>query len=92
MPNVLKIFVVKLNSKVKREKLQKIFEQLFFMLLVNISLIHLLKLIVVKGRFDYQATIPSEGMHKYDIPLDTLICIVPSYACKFLLHEISTFV
>lgn len=62
------------------------------MLLVNISPFHLLKLIVVKGRFDYQATGPSEGMHKYDIPLDTLICIVSSYACKFLLHGVSTFV
>lgn len=57
----------KVNSKVEKERQQKIFEHLFLTLLVKISSFHLLKRIVVKGRFEAQATVPSEGMHTYDI-------------------------
>lgn len=47
---------------------KKIFEQLFLMLLVKMSPFHFLKLIVVEGIFESQATVSSERMHTYDIP------------------------
>lgn len=57
-----------MNGEVERERQQKIFEQLFLMLLVKTSPFHVLKLTVVKGRLESQGTVPSEGMHTYDIP------------------------
>lgn len=57
-----------MNGEVERERQQKIFEQLFLMLLVKISPFHVLKLTVVKERSESQGTVPSEGMHTYNIP------------------------
>jgi len=56
------------NSKVERERQQKIFEYLFLRFLVKTSSFCLLKLILVNGRFESQAPVPSEGMHTYDTP------------------------